>query len=194
MGAGGKLGAHAREAVAVDSSGCCQLAPGVTLVCVFACVRACVRVCVHVCACMCVHVCVHSCLLLVSVYSCVHVCVGRVWPCRKLAEEAEALREEQASLHIRLQAQIQARAQMQEQLEALHKTNEAAERMQQEALLAAEQTKKKQFTLTCAGKECEVVTVSGSDFHRLMEKSRAFNRSMQAIAARRRQHNASRGG
>ena len=58
------------------------------------------------------------------------------------------------------------------------------------SLLAPEPAKTKQFTLTCASEACSVVTVSGADFRRLLEKSRVVNRSMHAIADRRRQHNA----
>ena len=58
------------------------------------------------------------------------------------------------------------------------------------SLLAPEPTKTKQFTLTCASDACSVVTVAGADFRRLLEKSRVVNRSMHAIADRRRQHNA----
>jgi len=58
------------------------------------------------------------------------------------------------------------------------------------SLLVPEPAKTKQFTLTCASEACSVVTVSGADFRRLLEKSRVVNRSMHAIANRRRLHNA----
>ena len=58
------------------------------------------------------------------------------------------------------------------------------------SLLVPEPAKTKQFTLTCASEACSVVTVSGADFRRLLEKSRVVNRSMHVIADRRRQHNA----
>jgi len=56
-------------------------------------------------------------------------------------------------------------------------------------LLQADQPKIKNFTVTCTSPKCTVVTVSGDDFHRVLDKSRAFRRSMQDLIKKRKNAN-----